>query len=151
MINFDTLTHDQAGSSPCFMEITCSLCPQNVKIWKSSNNINQYTWEIILSADLYSISVLAVMTQKNYINLPSPQANTRWWVASCLQLATAMESKAWYWLSTVLLWQNWHSRAPTGSELMNGRASSQTGRRRWSPWGMKDVYCHTEVQIALFV
>lgn len=78
-----------------------------------------------------------VMTQKNCINLLFPQASTKWWVASCLRLVTAMESKAWRWLSIALRWQNWHLGPPAGSPLMSGRASSRTGQRLWKPWGIK--------------
>lgn len=66
----------------------------------------------------------------------SPQASTRWSVALCPQWATDMESKAWYRQSTELPWRDWPCRALTGSRLMNGRASSQTGQRRQSPWGI---------------
>lgn len=100
---------------------------------------HRYLLQTASSAHSCCISASALLTQKTHINLLSLQACTRWWVASCLQWVTAMKSKAWYWLSTALLWQSWRCRAPTGSPLMNGKASRQTGRRQWSQWGMKQV------------
>lgn len=79
--------------------------------------------------------LLIVMTYEDGVNPLSLQVSTKWWVASCPLWTTTMRSKAWYWLSTELRWQNWPSRAPTGSQLMTGRASSQTGQRLRSPWG----------------
>lgn len=57
-------------------------------------------------------------------------------MASCPQWATVTGSKAWCRLSTDLPWRGWPCRAPTGSRLMNGRASRQTGQRRRSLWGI---------------
>lgn len=62
-----------------------------------------------------------------------------------------MGSKAWYWLSTELPWQSWPSRAPTGSQLMNGRASSQTGQRLRSPWGRNPQLLHNRRNSAVLL
>lgn len=79
--------------------------------------------------------LLIVMTCEDGVNPLSLQVSTKWWAASCPLWTITMRSKAWYWLSTELRWQSWPSRAPTGSQLMIGRASSQTGQRLQSPWG----------------
>lgn len=75
------------------------------------------------------------MTQENGVKPLLLQVATKWWAASCPLWAMAMGSEAWYRLYTGLPWQPWPCRAPAGSRLMNGRASSQTGPRPPSPWG----------------